>query len=69
MEFADRRTESIPSLLQDVIGHLVGSQVVTVRPDACVIDFYNEVIYYFSMVLQKYALYYAFSLLLPLFVG
>lgn len=38
----DRRTESIPSLLQDVIGHLVGSQVLTVKPDACIIDFYNE---------------------------
>lgn len=41
--FADRRTESIPSLLQDVIERLVGMQIMTVKPDSCIIDFYNEV--------------------------
>ena len=41
--FADRGTESIPSLLQDVIERLVGMQIMTVKPDSCIIDFYNEV--------------------------
>ena len=71
MEFADRRTESIPSLLQDVIAHLVGSQVVTVKPDACVIDFYNEVANYINFLrcCKIFALCFAFLLLLPLFAG
>lgn len=38
----DRRIESIPSLLQDLIDRLVGEQVMTVKPDSCIIDFYNE---------------------------
>ncbi|XP_050261892.1 RNA demethylase ALKBH10B-like [Quercus robur] len=38
----DRGTESIPSLLQDVIERLVGMQIMTVKPDSCIIDFYNE---------------------------
>ncbi|KAL4638017.1 hypothetical protein ACB092_03G120800 [Castanea dentata] len=38
----DRRSESIPSLLQDVIERLVGMQIMTVKPDSCIIDFYNE---------------------------
>lgn len=59
MEFADRRTESIPSLLQDVIGHLVGSQVLTVKPDACIIDFYNEVANYSNFLWTAKNLHYA----------
>ncbi|GMY18138.1 RNA demethylase ALKBH10B-like [Fagus crenata] len=38
----DRNIESIPSLLQDVIERLVGMQIMTVKPDSCIIDFYNE---------------------------
>ncbi|KAE8648226.1 RNA demethylase ALKBH10B isoform X2 [Cucumis sativus] len=38
----DRRIEPIPSLLQDLIDRLVGDQVMTVKPDSCIIDFYNE---------------------------
>ncbi|XP_022978263.1 uncharacterized protein LOC111478296 isoform X1 [Cucurbita maxima] len=38
----DRRIESIPSLLQDLIDCLVWEQVMTVKPDSCIIDFYNE---------------------------
>ncbi|KAA8532418.1 hypothetical protein F0562_032444 [Nyssa sinensis] len=38
----DRRTESIPGLLQDVIKRLVGMQVMTVKPDSCIIDIFNE---------------------------
>ncbi|KAL5721821.1 hypothetical protein ACHQM5_005417 [Ranunculus cassubicifolius] len=34
--------EAIPSLLEDVIERLVSSQVVPVKPDSCVIDFFNE---------------------------
>ncbi|XP_057478007.1 RNA demethylase ALKBH10B-like isoform X2 [Actinidia eriantha] len=38
----DRRIEAIPSLLQDVIEHLAGLQVMTVKPDSCIIDVFNE---------------------------
>ncbi|KAG6600812.1 RNA demethylase ALKBH10B, partial [Cucurbita argyrosperma subsp. sororia] len=38
----DRRIESIPSLLQDLIDRLVGEQMMSVKPDSCIIDFYNE---------------------------
>uniref|UniRef100_A0A5B6ZQ57 Hydroxyproline-rich glycoprotein family protein n=1 Tax=Davidia involucrata TaxID=16924 RepID=A0A5B6ZQ57_DAVIN len=38
----DQRIESIPGLLQDVIKHLVGMQVTTVKPDSCIIDIFNE---------------------------
>uniref|UniRef100_A0A2N9HV17 Uncharacterized protein n=1 Tax=Fagus sylvatica TaxID=28930 RepID=A0A2N9HV17_FAGSY len=37
-----RNIEPIPSLLQDVIERLVGMQIMTVKPDSCIIDFYNE---------------------------
>ncbi|KAL0540165.1 hypothetical protein IC582_024395 [Cucumis melo] len=42
VNFTDRRIEPIPSLLQDLIDRLVGDQVMTVKPDSCIIDFYNE---------------------------
>ena len=35
--------ESIPSLFQDIIERMVSSQVMTVKPDCCIVDFYNEV--------------------------
>ncbi|XP_065856257.1 RNA demethylase ALKBH10B [Euphorbia lathyris] len=38
----DRKSESIPTLLEDVIERFVGTQIMTVKPDACVIDIYNE---------------------------
>ncbi|PPR97333.1 hypothetical protein GOBAR_AA23337 [Gossypium barbadense] len=40
--FVDRRIEAIPALLQDAIDRLVDSQVMTAKPDSCVIDVYNE---------------------------
>ncbi|KAG6764343.1 hypothetical protein POTOM_031809 [Populus tomentosa] len=38
----ERRLESIPALLQDVIEHFVAMQVMTMKPDSCIIDIYNE---------------------------
>ncbi|KAK3040703.1 hypothetical protein RJ639_027993 [Escallonia herrerae] len=38
----DRRMEPIPGLLQDVIERLMSLQIVTVKPDSCVIDIFNE---------------------------
>ncbi|XP_021292693.1 uncharacterized protein LOC110422952 isoform X5 [Herrania umbratica] len=38
----DRRIEGIPPLLQDTIERLVNLQVMTVKPDSCIIDVYNE---------------------------
>ncbi|KHN01749.1 hypothetical protein glysoja_047936 [Glycine soja] len=38
----DKKVESIPSLFQDIIKRLVASQVMTVKPDACIVDFFNE---------------------------
>ncbi|KAK7359507.1 hypothetical protein VNO77_01468 [Canavalia gladiata] len=38
----DMNVESIPSLFQDVIERIVSSQVMIVKPDCCVVDFYNE---------------------------
>ncbi|KAF8389679.1 hypothetical protein HHK36_024198 [Tetracentron sinense] len=37
-----RKAEAIPSLLQDVIEHLVHMKVMTEKPDSCIIDFFNE---------------------------
>ncbi|KAE8719208.1 Hydroxyproline-rich glycoprotein family protein, putative isoform 5 [Hibiscus syriacus] len=37
-----RRVEAIPSLLQDVIERLATLQVITSKPDSCIIDVYNE---------------------------
>ncbi|KAA3453303.1 2OG-FeII_Oxy_2 domain-containing protein [Gossypium australe] len=34
--------EAIPSLLQDAIERLVDLQVITAKPDSCIIDVYNE---------------------------
>ncbi|KAJ9135672.1 hypothetical protein P3X46_032825 [Hevea brasiliensis] len=38
----DRRIESIPTLLQDVIDRIVSMQIITMKPDSCIIDIYNE---------------------------
>ncbi|XWS69463.1 hypothetical protein CRYUN_Cryun04dG0181200 [Craigia yunnanensis] len=38
----DRRIEAIPALLQDAIERLVDLQVMTAKPDSCIIDVYNE---------------------------
>ncbi|XVF02989.1 hypothetical protein REPUB_Repub04eG0222000 [Reevesia pubescens] len=38
----DRRIEAIPALLRDAIDRLVDLQVITAKPDSCIIDFYNE---------------------------
>ncbi|KAK7308611.1 hypothetical protein VNO77_42230 [Canavalia gladiata] len=38
----DKNVESIPSLFQDIVERLAASQVMTVKPDACIVDFYNE---------------------------
>ncbi|KAF9625337.1 hypothetical protein IFM89_021707 [Coptis chinensis] len=34
--------EAIPSLLQDVIERLLSLKITTVKPDSCIIDFFNE---------------------------
>jgi len=39
----EKNIESMPSLLQDIIERMTASQVMTVKPDACIVDFYNEV--------------------------
>ncbi|KAL2347825.1 hypothetical protein Fmac_001825 [Flemingia macrophylla] len=38
----DKKVESIPSLFQDIIERLGSLQVMTVKPDACIVDFYSE---------------------------
>ncbi|XVE85565.1 hypothetical protein DITRI_Ditri17bG0100500 [Diplodiscus trichospermus] len=38
----DRKIEAIPPLLQNAIEHLVDLQVMTAKPDSCIIDVYNE---------------------------
>ncbi|XP_022724933.1 uncharacterized protein LOC111281459 isoform X2 [Durio zibethinus] len=38
----DRKIEAVPALLQDAIERLVDLQVMTAKPDSCIIDFYNE---------------------------
>ncbi|KVH96381.1 hypothetical protein Ccrd_001535 [Cynara cardunculus var. scolymus] len=47
----DRRIEPIPSLFQDVIEGLMAMQVLTVKPDSCIIDIFNEVKNSLSLVL------------------
>ncbi|KAK6921561.1 hypothetical protein RJ641_012068 [Dillenia turbinata] len=42
IDMINRRIEAIPGLLQDVIERLVGMQVMSSRPDSCIIDFFNE---------------------------
>jgi hypothetical protein len=46
LNLTEKNVESIPSLFQDIIERMVASQVMTVKPDACIIDFYNEVASY-----------------------
>lgn len=38
----DRKIEPIPSLFQDFIERLMATQILTVKPDSCIIDIYNE---------------------------
>ncbi|CAL0329792.1 unnamed protein product [Lupinus luteus] len=38
----DKNIEPIPSLFQDIIERMVSLQVMTAKPDACMVDFYNE---------------------------
>ncbi|KAG9457323.1 hypothetical protein H6P81_001831 [Aristolochia fimbriata] len=38
----DCKLEAIPNLLQDVIDRLLQLQIVSVKPDSCIIDFFNE---------------------------
>ncbi|XP_004513243.1 RNA demethylase ALKBH10B-like isoform X2 [Cicer arietinum] len=38
----DKNMESIPSLFEDIIERMAASQVMNVKPDACIVDFYNE---------------------------
>ncbi|KAK2453575.1 RNA demethylase ALKBH10B [Trifolium repens] len=40
--FKDKNFESIPSLFQDIVERMAASKVMTVKPDACIVDFYNE---------------------------
>ncbi|KAI5396984.1 RNA demethylase ALKBH10B isoform X1 [Lathyrus oleraceus] len=40
--FKDKNVEPMPSLFKDIIERMAASQVMTVKPDACVVDFYNE---------------------------
>nr|VDC63942.1 unnamed protein product [Brassica rapa] len=37
-----RRIEPIPSFISDIIERLVSKQIIPVKPDACIIDFFNE---------------------------
>ncbi|XP_043720220.1 RNA demethylase ALKBH10B-like [Telopea speciosissima] len=38
----DRKVEAIPGLLQDIIDRLVSLEVMNVKPDSCIVDFFNE---------------------------
>ncbi|XP_077236193.1 hydroxyproline-rich glycoprotein family protein isoform X2 [Tasmannia lanceolata] len=38
----DRKMDAIPILLQDVIDRLVHLQVMTVKPESCIVDVFNE---------------------------
>ncbi|CAL1392529.1 unnamed protein product [Linum trigynum] len=38
----DQKTEPIPPLLQDVIDRMVGTQIMTTKPDSCMINIFNE---------------------------
>ncbi|KAJ1393734.1 Alpha-ketoglutarate-dependent dioxygenase AlkB-like superfamily [Sesbania bispinosa] len=42
LNLTDKNVESIPSLFQDIIERMAALQVMTVKPDACIVDFYNE---------------------------
>ncbi|CAN4081016.1 unnamed protein product [Withania somnifera] len=40
--FKERKTEAIPGLFQDVIDRLSAVQAFSTKPDACIIDIFNE---------------------------
>ncbi|XP_068664060.1 RNA demethylase ALKBH10B-like isoform X2 [Aristolochia californica] len=40
--YKDRKLEAIPNLLQDVIDRLLQLQIVSMKPNSCIIDFFNE---------------------------
>lgn len=50
-KLSERRVEAIPSLLQDVFDNLVQLQVLPVKPDYCIIDFFNEVRKFYTFVM------------------
>ncbi|KAK9074910.1 hypothetical protein SSX86_003229 [Deinandra increscens subsp. villosa] len=41
-EVTNRQIEPIPSLFQDVIERLMAMQILTVKPDSCIIDIFSE---------------------------
>lgn len=43
MRISDRKIDPIPGLFQDVIERLMAMQIVTTKPDSCIIDIFNEV--------------------------
>lgn len=62
-EISERRIEPIPGLLQDVIDRFIALQVITVEPDCCIVDFFNEVskIFYRNNLVQCQAALIRFS--------
>lgn len=41
--YADQRIEPIPSFLSDIIESFVSKKIIPVKPDSCIIDFFNEI--------------------------
>ncbi|CAH8388905.1 unnamed protein product [Eruca vesicaria subsp. sativa] len=41
-QLQNRRIEPIPSFLSDITERLVSNHIIPVKPDACIIDFFNE---------------------------
>lgn len=60
--FSDRRMETIPALLQEVTERIVGMNIMTMKPNSCIIDFYNEVTLYFFSSLKFWAPKYAWMI-------
>ncbi|XP_072989912.1 RNA demethylase ALKBH10B-like isoform X2 [Typha latifolia] len=42
VNYTERKVGAIPRLVQDVLDHLVQRQILPVKPDYCIIDFFNE---------------------------
>lgn len=42
----ETRVEAVPGLLRDLFDRLSQQEIIPFKPDYCVIDFFNEVIFF-----------------------
>lgn len=49
----ETRVEAIPGLLHDLFDRLSHQEIIPLKPDYCVIDIFNEVIWFFFWLMAR----------------